>query len=43
MTYDQLLRLKASAIKSMLIERSIDCSDCYDKESLAMRMLQHLD
>ena len=40
LSYDQLMTMRASALKAMLMERGINCSDCFDKESLAKRLLE---
>lgn len=39
-SYDQLLRLRAKELKAMLSARGVDCSDCFDKESLARRLVE---
>ena len=40
-TYEQLMALKGGEIKKMLNDRSISCTDCFDKESLAKRLIDH--
>ncbi|GAX85766.1 hypothetical protein CEUSTIGMA_g13181.t1 [Chlamydomonas eustigma] len=39
-SYEELLSMRASALKAILLERSIPCQDCFDKESLARRVLE---
>ena len=34
---EELMKMRASAIKALLIERGVSCQDCFDKESLAKR------
>jgi hypothetical protein len=31
--------LKARELKAMLVERGIECSDCFEKEELAARLV----
>jgi hypothetical protein len=39
-SYEELVLMRASALKAMLLERGIPCQDCFDKESLARRILE---
>jgi hypothetical protein len=39
-SYEELLALRASALKQMLKERGVACDDCFDKESLAKRVVE---
>lgn len=39
-SYEMLLRRRAKELKQMLVERGVDCSDCFEKEDLARRILE---
>ena len=39
-SYNELMALRASEIKRILGEQGISCTDCFDKESLARRLLE---
>ena len=39
-SYEELMALRAGALKRMLQERGVGCADCFDKEALARRLME---
>ncbi len=39
-SYEQLMTLRAKELKAMLVDRGVDCSDCFEKADLARRILE---
>lgn len=40
LTYEELMGLRARELKAMLVERGIECGDCFEKEQLAARLVE---
>jgi hypothetical protein len=39
-SYDELIAMRASELKRILNDRGVPCKDCFDKESLARRVVE---
>ncbi|GIL51174.1 hypothetical protein Vafri_7240 [Volvox africanus] len=38
-SYDELMRMRARELKAILVERRVDCSDCFEKGDLVKRIM----
>ncbi|GIM03165.1 hypothetical protein Vretimale_7985 [Volvox reticuliferus] len=38
-SYEELIRMRARELKAILVERGVDCSDCFEKGDLAKRIM----
>ncbi|KAG2436572.1 hypothetical protein HYH02_011509 [Chlamydomonas schloesseri] len=39
-SYEQLMTLRAKELKAILVDRGVDCSDCFEKADLAKRIVE---
>lgn len=39
-SYEQLMGMRARELKAILVERGVDCSDCFEKQDLAKRIME---
>lgn len=39
-SYEDLMKMRAKALKALLVERGVDCSDCFEKADLARRIVE---